>query len=467
MLYQITRPSRCCSVRSNGELVRRAARPASAACGRLRIAAAAVLLACSVASAASLYQDGAGARAMSMGGAGTAVAADPLSALFDNPAALSDLKDWTAQAGVNGALVQGSFHNRVNRDADLDEVGAIGEFAAVIPLGPVRLGLGINPDIAARVRWHYEDAPGGADGATSYGFRRNESSILLLRSAVGASWQVLPSLSVGATVGLLYNRNELHTPYVFQSQRVLRTAKTLLDLDTDGLGWNAQGALRWRPIPALSLNVVYTSSSRVGTDGRATGNAGVQLANLGLGAAQRDFAYDAQVTNEFPQQVSAGVAWEGIPKWTLSAQFDWINWSDAFDTLPVRLTHGSNADLNGLVGSARLNDDTPLRWRDQYVERIGLERTLGEHWSVRAGYAYGNNPVPAGTLTPLTAAIMEHLITAGVGFRMGRFQVDGAYQFYVPASGRVRRSELAAGEYSNSVTEVTIQSLNLSVAVKF
>ena len=417
--------------------------------------------------AASLYQDGSGARAMSLGGAGVAVADDPLSALFDNPAALSDVKTRTVQAGADGLFAQGDFHNRANGDATLDKAGALGEGAISLPFGPFRLAAGINPDIADDACWHYQDAPGGADGGTSYGYQRNESSIFLLRSAFGASWQVLQNLSVGADVGLLYNRNTLHTPYVFQTQPTLRTAKTLLDLDTDGFGWNLQGGLRWRPIPALALSVAYTSYSKVETDGTATGNAGVQLARLGLGAARPDFAYDARVTNRFPQQVSAGAAWTGLPRWTFAAQFDWINWSDAFDTLPVRLTHGNNADLNGLVGSRRPSDDTPLHWRDQYVGRVGMERLLGEHFALRAGYSYGNNPVPPGTLTPLTAAISEHLLTAGVGYHRSRYHLDGAFQWHLPATGRVHQSGLAAGEYSNSVTAVAIESVNLTASVDF
>ena len=219
-------------------------------------------------------------------------------------------------------------------------------------------------------------------------------------------------------MGLLYNRNTLHTPYVFQTQPVLRTAKTLLDVDTDGYGWNLQGGLRWRPIPALTLGAAYTSHSKIETDGTATGNAGVQFARLGLGAARPDFAYDAQVTNHFPQQVSVGAAWTGLPRWTFAAQFDWLDWSDAFDTLPVRLKNGNNADLNGLVGSSRLSDDTPLHWRDQYVGRVGVERLLGERFAVRAGYSYGNNPVPP--RHPHAAERRHHRAPAHGGRRLPR-----------------------------------------------
>ena len=333
--------------------------------------------------------------------------------------------------------------------------------------GPVHFGVGVNPDIVLRAPWRYRDAPGGADGRTSYGVQPHESEILLLRSALGVSWDIMPTLSLGANIGLLYNENRLRAPYVFQSQPTLRTAKVLLDLDTDGFGWNAEAGLRWRPIPAVALSLRYTSRSQVETYGRASGNAGVQFANLGLGGARPDFDYDATVTNAFPQQVSTGIAWQAARRTTLSAQFDWINWSGAFDSLGVRLRDGNNTDLNALLGSDRLNDAIPLHWRDGFVGRFGVEQELDAHWTLRAGYAFGNNPVPAGTLTPLTAAINEHTLTAGVGYRRGRYTIDAAYQWAIPATGRVRESDLAAGEYSDSTTRVSIQWLSITTAVAF
>lgn len=421
----------------------------------------------SAAHAAGLYQDGAGARAMSMGGTGTAVAADPLDALFDNPAALGQIDHLAMQLGVHTGLVMGDFHNRVNDDSSMTAAGVIGQAAIALPLGPVHLALGVNPDIAARTRWRYADAPGGADGLTTYGVRPDDSQIVLLRTALGASVPLHRTLSVGANVGLLYNRNLLRTPYVFQSQPTLRSAKTLLDLETDGFGWNAQGGLRWQPIEPLTFSISYTSRSRIETNGRATGNARTQFNHLGLGAARSDFAYDAEVTNLFPQQLSAGLAWSVTRRLTLSAQFDWINWSDAFEKLPVHLTHGNNADLNGLLKSGRLDDTIPLHWSDQYVGRLGAEQRLGDHWTVRAGYAYGNNPVPDNTLTPLTAAITEHLLTAGVGYRVGHVKIDAAYQWQVPATARIRYSDVAPAEYGDSVVSVNVQQFNLTLGYEF
>ncbi len=402
-----------------------------------------------------------------MAGSGTAVADDPLSALFDNPAALGEINRPTLEGTVDGALAEGTFHNRANAGAGLSQPGATGEFAASIPAGPVTLALGINPDISLLDGWKVRDAPGGADGRTSYGVRDNASEILLLRTALGAAWQVTPSFSIGGNVGLLYNENRLQTPYVFQTQRVLKTVKTLLNLDTSGFGWNGEVALRWRPIPKVALSLAYTGESRVETYGTARGNADVQLARLGLGAARPNFSYDAKVGNTFPQQLSAGASWQARRGLTLSAQEDWIDWSDAFQTLGIHLSHGTDRDLNGLVGGSGLNDYVPLRWHDQFVERVGFEQVIDSHWTVRGGYAYGNNPVPPDTLTPLNAAITEHTLTAGVGYRVGHVTIDAAYQWELPATGGVRHSDLAAGEYSHSSTEVNVQWLSLTTKYEF
>jgi len=165
--------------------------------------------------------------------------------------------------------------------------------------------------------------------------------------------------------------------------------------------------------------------------------------------------------------VQAGVSWKVHPRVRLAFQVDWINWSDAFDELPITLTNGSNADINGFVGSSTLQDTPPLRWKDRFVYRFGVEYLLSEHFVLRAGYAYGESPVPDGTLTPLTAVIMEHTVSAGVGYRHGRYRVDLAYQYDIPAERKVGTSALQAGEYSNSRTEVSLHWLAITTAIEF
>jgi long-chain fatty acid transport protein len=96
-----------------------------------------------------------------------------------------------------------------------------------------------------------------------------------------------------------------------------------------------------------------------------------------------------------------------------------------------------------------------------------VEYAVTPQITVRGGYAYGKSPVPDGTLTPLTAAIMEHSLGVGVGYRHRRFLVDFAYQYSLPAAQRVGQSALLSGEYSNSRVEVEVHWLALTAGIEF
>jgi long-chain fatty acid transport protein len=414
-----------------------------------------------------IFTDGQSARAMALGGASTADARGPLDALAANPAALSVIRAPTLDLGLQAAWAHGEFSNSANDHNTMNSSGVLGNGAFAMGLGPVTIGLGFIPDSVLRSDWRYRDAPGGADGGTTYGFRANDSEIELLRYALGASWQITPKLSFGGSVGLLYNRNRLNSPYILQSDPVLRSAKVLLDMQTEGWGWNGQFGLLWKPLDTLQLGLSYTLQSRIHSSGRAYVNANVQLDRLGLGAADPDANFDAEVTNTFPQIVSAGVAWRAVPKLNVIGQVDWVNWAGSFDTLEVRLTHPDNADFRALLLGQQVHDDVPLNWRDQFVFRFGLEYEINPHWTARIGYRYGRDPVPAETLTPLNAAIPEHVLGVGVGYRAGRFSTDLAYQWQFAHRQSVGASQLLSGEYSNSSTEVSEQWLALTTTIEF
>jgi len=101
------------------------------------------------------------------------------------------------------------------------------------------------------------------------------------------------------------------------------------------------------------------------------------------------------------------------------------------------------------------------------VYRAGVEFQATEAIALRAGYTYGNSPVPDSTLTPLTAAIMEHKLSAGAGWKNERYFVDIAYQYSLPSSQNVGTSALQAGEYSNSRTEVEIHTVGVTFGMNF
>jgi long-chain fatty acid transport protein len=407
---------------------------------------------------------------MALGGADVAYPVDPLSALGVNPAGLSLLKSPTLNAGFTAAVPTGHFTSKTGDEGTLQSRFGIGPDAAFgLPVGasPVSFGLGVIPEAGLSAHWHYADPPGGLGGKTSYGFQNDHSELLLLRPAAGVGIAVSRWFSIGGSLGYSYNENQLQTPYIFQSQPALRGAKTLLDLDTSGWGLNGSVGMLIRPTDDFQIGLSYQTPTDVDSRGSASGNVGAQLDALGGGFARRDFHYDAEVDTKFPQKISDGISWKFQPKWRLALQVDWIDWSDAFDVLPVKLTRGNNADLNGLVGANRLEDDIPLQWRDQMVYRAGVEYSLTEAFCLRCGYAYGRSPVPNETLTPLTAAIPAHTLTAGAGYSWRWLQVDFGYQWELPLTRYVNQSSLLDGEYSDSRTQVGIHWFGLTTTVHF
>jgi long-chain fatty acid transport protein len=416
-----------------------------------------------------IYGNGTGARSMSMGGTDVAWAESPLEAMGDNPAGLGFLTRPEFDLGGIGVIPEGHFSkpsSSSSSDLNTSPTG-LPEGALGVPLGnlPVSMAISFVPDSMLLADWKYVDPPGGLSGTTSYGQQTDKSEIIVLRSALGIGIALTPELSLGANIGLIYNQNELVTPYVFQNLQPsadapFNGAKTLLNLNTSGFGWNAQVGLLYRPLTNLQFGISYKSQYTVHSTGDASGN---PYAEFG---ASLPFHYDAEVDNTFPQQVSVGGSWKFHPQWRLTAQVDWIDWADAFHTLPVNLKNGSNPTVNSVLGSS-FQDNIPLNWKSEFVYRAGLEYSVTENLYLRAGYSYGHSPVPDSTLTPMTAAIMEHTVTAGMGYHWRNWQFDLAYQYDLPAEQNVGTSSLRSGEYSNSSTEVSLHWIALTTSFRF
>jgi long-chain fatty acid transport protein len=443
----------------------------------LSLSASSVLILGAILSARGdgVYGNGVGAQSIAMGGADVAWAAGPLGAMGENPAGLGFLTASQLDLGGVGVITHGEFNKPGVSNGDLDEtLYALPEGALGLPLGkwPVTVGLSFVPESALLADWHYLDPPGGLGGTTSYGYQQDKSEIIVLRSALGAGVKISSKLSFGASVGLIYNENTLDAPYIFQNLQpgphgpintAYNGAKTLLDLHTSGFGWDAQGGLIFRATTNLQFGVSYQSEARVDTTGSASGDPSLQF---GHPQGTLPFDYDANVRNIFPQNVTAGVSWRVHPQWRFAVQVDWIDWQDAFKTLPVSLSDGNNATVNSVLGSS-FKDLVPLNWKNEFVYRSGVEFDVTKNIALRAGYCYGGSPVPDSTLTPMTSAITENTVTAGIGYHWRRFGVDLAYQYDFPATQNVGTSGLRSGEYSNSSTEVSMHILALTTSVRF
>jgi long-chain fatty acid transport protein len=418
--------------------------------------------------AQNFYWNAASARSVALGGVYVPASSDVVDALATNPAGLTYMSGRSLDLSLNLVLPRGSFSDSVNNNAQLSKITGVlpyGAFGTRIGHSRFTFGVGFVPDLMSVADWHYVDAPGVA-GAT-YGLQKQKSAILAGRAVAGMGVDLGRKLSIGVTLGADYNSNTLDAPYIFQSQPVLKGLKTLLDLHTTGYGWNGSVGALVRPTRKIELGFAWKSSTVIESHGDASGNVGAQFAALGLAGVPSSFQYSAQVRNVLPQSALVSVNWRMNPRWLVAFQTDWVNWENAFTTLPVTLTKGTNAAINGLVNSTTLVDGVPLDWKDQYSFHIGAERLVTESSSIRFGYAHGNNPVPSSTLTPLTAAILSNQVSAGFVYHHGRSTFETSYAFDPTAQEKVQHSSLLSGEYDDSTVRVGIQSVMANYSFRF
>jgi len=417
--------------------------------------------------AQNFYWTAASARSVALGGVYVPSSSDAVDALATNPAGLTYLSDRSLDLSLNTVFARGSFTNSVNNGAPLSETPGVLPYGAFgMPIGHSRFsfGVGFVPDLMSVANWRYVDAPGTA-GAT-YGLQQQKSAILAGRAVAGLGLNLGKKLSFGFTVGSDYNSNTLDAPYIFQSQPVLKGLKTLLDLHTTGYGWNGSVGAMVRPTSKVEFGFAWKSRTLIESYGNASGDVSAQFAALGLNAPST-FQYSAKVQNVLPQSALASVNWRLNPRWLFAFQTDWVNWQGAFVQLPVTLTNGTNAAINGLLNSTSLLDRIPVDWKDLYSFHVGAERLVTESSSIRFGYSHANDPVPSSTLTPLTAAIMSNQISAGFVYRFGRSRLEAAYAFDPTAQAHVQQSSLLAGEYNNSTVRVGTQSVTLDYSFRF
>lgn len=414
--------------------------------------------------AQDFYGGGVTARTSAQAGVYLPSSDNALDALALNPAGLTALSAPTINLSTTGILARGSFSNAANNDSPMQTTrGVVPMGAFGTPLGNSRwsVGAAFTPDLLSDSNWRYSDTPGAA--GVNYGSQTEKSSIRAFRTSGGVGFSITPNFAIGASVGAVYNENTLDAPYIFQSQPVLKGLKTLLDLHTTGIGWNGAWGVRAKIRNRVELGAAYRTSTSITSTGHATGNLDALFNALGVTSSPL-FAYRAKVQVTLPQSALLSASWLVNSRTRLSVQGDWVDWYRSFRDLPAFLTDGTNSVVNSLLKSTSLNDTVPLNWKQQFTICAGFQRTLGENFTASAGYLHGNNPVPASTLTPLTAAIMQNGLTTGIGCKHGRYRFDLSYAIDLTAHSEVGDSALVSGEYSHSKVDVGTQSVTLSTS---
>jgi long-chain fatty acid transport protein len=218
------------------------------------------------------------------------------------------------------------------------------------------------------------------------------------------AYELLPGLAVGAAANVMYATLE----YALGESLGMPAR----DMST-AYGWGATLGVAYRPVAWLTLGAAYETRSRFedfsfNVPPHTVLTPGGPVAVPG-GVEKLRF--------DHPSVAAAGVSVAPAEGLLLAADVELIRWSETFgDGEPAFQSDP------GATGAQPMD----CRWSDQWVVKVGAEYAAASWLRLRAGWAYGAQPLdPDRALESIAfAVIAEHHLTAGVGLELGKAAIQ-------------------------------------------
>jgi long-chain fatty acid transport protein len=363
---------------------------------------------------------GAGFALMNQGTAGMAqgnafvAEADDASAIFYNPAGLSQLKRPQFYQGSFFTYPDREFHGTDQFSQTVHRVyPTITAYFAYPVNDRVALGLGFFSPFGLGSSWP-------SDWVGRYLF--TYSTLKTYNVNPVASVKLLDNLSLAAGLDVLWSavRMKKKLPMPFN----LPDGESNLGGDGNGVGYNL-GVL-YEPIGGLKLGVAYRSEIFVKHKGDlATTLPSPLVSPSNIGGS-------ANIT--YPPTVTMGINYSRLKPFTFEFDATWTGWS-TYDELKVTLDKPiPGGSTNTLV--------TPKNWHDAWAFRFGANYEVKQGMKVRAGYIYDLTPVPSGSFEPQLPDANRHVFSVGGDLKIKRFTLGVAYN-YVLIEGRSKSNTIA------------------------
>lgn len=383
----------------------------------LRVAVAAVAAACVLAAPAGatngMYLAGYGSEAAGRAGANLGVA-DRAMGLQANPAGIAQLQGQ--HLSIDLQLLAPKL--RYSGDPAGNAIDGENALFAMPSLTWVR-GTPESP-------WNFGLAliSQGGMGAHFIGYRtpfgttdETFSEVRFLTATPTASYAITPDLALGVSGNLGYSdvrfRFFPNTSFYNDGGTPTNPADDMGFFGANMVGraksMNASGrvGVMWRALPQLQLGAVYQTET---TGSYKNGKLQLNETAVGLGLVN----YEAEVDGfSWPEQFGVGAQVHPLDRLMVALDARLYRWSGAMARIDVK---GSSPDK----ASPLTNPLMPFvfDWKDQWVYIAGLEYRATRDLTLRTGFNFGADPVPATTLNPLFPAITEKHATAGFSYTL-------------------------------------------------
>ena len=369
--------------------------------------------------------------AIARGNAFVATADNP-SAVYYNPAGITQLEGLNASAGVYAITLGSTFTAPGGAKFDTkDEFDGLPQVYGTYSLGnlPLTVGAGIYSPYGLGLEW---------PDSTGFSALAREGRITYLTFNPVIAWKILPTLSIAAGPTLNYSEAKLsRAPAPFVGEFKFKGD------DTD-VGFNL--GLLWQPDPKLSFGASYRSPTTLDYSGHTNL---VITAPFGLsnsGSAKASF--------HFPRNVIGGLSYRPTTNWNFEVDVDWTDW-DSLNTVYLKSSSGTVAQ------------PLPFNWRSSFLYEVGVTRYLGDGFQVSGGYIYSESSVPEWSFNPAVPDSDRHIFSLGVGKRYKKFHCDAAYQFAWGPSRNISNPSTAYNAAANGSYEFFSHAITVSLGYTF
>ena len=337
-------------------------------------------------------------------GAGLTGSADDPSAVFYNPAGITQLKGKQAMFGVTAITPMITVETPTASPTDNDFKrnwyfpphayytqqfsdkwwGGIGLFS--------RFGLGTEFDPTWPGRYN------------SY-----LGNIETVEINPNVAYKINDKLSIAGGVSLMYMSLDIKkklSPAVGSPE---------FELDGDSWGWGLNAAIHYKPTDWMQAGVTYRSRVSQNIEGTAKVNPPVPAALL----TNRNATGDVSL----PDMIFAGVNFNVRPDLTLGGGLYWTRW-ETYKNLQI------NFDQPFGPTGARTTS-TPKNWDNVYRWMIGMEWKVTPNWDLRLGYAYDQAPEPDETVDYLLPDADRNMFSIGAGYHRNNWALDFSYTLMI------------------------------------
>jgi long-chain fatty acid transport protein len=350
---------------------------------------------------------GVGVKAQGMAGVGIALPQDSIAA-GSNPAGMAFVGDrfdagltWfrpqreaeivgnAAPVGVNGVY-----------DGNGKEDFFIPEFGVNKMINP-NLALGVSVFGIGGMNTQYDS--GIPLFANPQAFGRQTAGVNLEQLFISptVAFKPAPNHSIGIAFNIIYQAFEAKglqnftAPAGTPQQTSLFPGNVTNQGEDSAWGWSVRIGWTGEIVPGLTLGATYQTEGEM-----------EEFDNYkGLFAEQGAF--------NIPENYGIGAAWKPMPALTVAGDIMWVNYSSVKSIgNPLSKLFAGN-----LLGS---NDGPGFGWEDITIYKLGVSYDVNPAWTVRAGYSWGDNPIPASeTLFNILApGVIEQHFTVGATWRI-------------------------------------------------